>query len=123
MNPWAAGFSGPFKPAGTSTEIAVHTRMLKALVRMTSEASRTSFDSIFLPRYSGVRPTIRPAMKTARTAKTSIPYRPAPTPPGVTSPSWMRTSGTMPPIGVKLSWLESTEPVLVPVVVAANWAE
>jgi len=29
----------------------------------------------------------------------------------------------MPPIGVKLSWLASTEPVLVPVVAAANEAE
>ena len=29
--------------------------------------------SIFLPRYSGVRPTIRPAMKTATIAKRSIP--------------------------------------------------
>ena len=38
-----------------------------------SIASFTSFASIFLPRYSGVRPTIRPAMKTERTTKTSIP--------------------------------------------------
>ena len=33
--------------------------------------------STFLPRYSGVRPTIRPAMNTARIAPmTSIPYMP-----------------------------------------------
>ncbi len=44
-------------------------------------------------------------------------------PPGAISPSWISTRGTMPPIGVKLSWLESTEPVLVPVVAAANSAE
>ena len=36
----------------------------------------TSYASIFLPRYSGVRPTIRPAMNTASTTKTSIPYKP-----------------------------------------------
>ena len=43
--------------------------------------------SIFLPRYSGVRPTIRPATKTATMTKTSIPYKPEPTPPKETSPS------------------------------------
>jgi hypothetical protein len=36
-------------------------------------ASFTSRVSIFLPRYSGVRPTMRPAMKTERMAITSIP--------------------------------------------------
>ncbi len=41
---------------------------------------------IFLPRYSGVRPTIRPAMNTLRMARISLPYRPAPAPPGLTSP-------------------------------------
>ena len=34
--------------------------------------------SIFLPRYSGVRPTIRPAMNTARMANTSRPMMPTP---------------------------------------------
>ena len=41
-------------------------------------------------------------------------------PPGLTSPSIMWTSGTAPPSGVKLSWAESTAPVEVPVVEAAN---
>ena len=43
-----------------------------------SSSSRSA--SIFLPRYSGVRPIIRPAMNTARIAKTSMPYSPEPTP-------------------------------------------
>ena len=47
---------------------------------MTSLISRAS---IFLPRYSGVRPTIRPPMKTASRTKSSIEYRPAPTPPKI----------------------------------------
>ena len=38
-----------------------------------SAASFTSRAWIFLPRYSGVRPTIRPAMKIATKTKTSIP--------------------------------------------------
>ncbi|GJE68795.1 hypothetical protein CHKEEEPN_0314 [Methylorubrum podarium] len=33
----------------------------------------TSRASIFLPRYSGVRPTIRPATKIATITKTSMP--------------------------------------------------
>ena len=41
-------------------------------IRTARAARRTSFDSIYLPRYSGVRPTISPAMKTERTANTSM---------------------------------------------------
>ncbi len=48
---------------------------------------------------------------------------PTPVPPGETSPSFMLTRGIMPPRGVKLSWPESTEPVEVPVVEAANSPE
>ncbi len=103
--------------------MAVNPRIMSTSIRTANEASRTSLDSIFLPRYSGVRPTISPAIKTDRMAKTRMKYRPAPIPPGAISPSWIRTSGTMPPMGVKLSWLESTDPVLVPVVAAANSAE
>ena len=76
--------------------------------------------STFLPRYSGVRPTMRPAMNTVSRANTSMPYRPAPTPPGVISPRSIRNRGTRPPSGVKLSCIELTAPVLVPVVIAAH---
>ena len=38
-----------------------------------SEAIFISKASIFLPRYSGVRPTISPAMKTATMTKASMP--------------------------------------------------
>ncbi len=62
-------------------------------------------------------------MNTAMMALISIPARPTPVPPGETSPSFMLTSGTMPPRGVKLSWPESTEPVEVPVVEAAKTPE
>ncbi len=40
---------------------------------MASIAIFTSLASIFLPRYSGVRPTIRPAMNTATMANSSMP--------------------------------------------------
>ena len=45
---------------------------------------------------------------------TSIPYIPAPIPPGVTSPSSMLNSGTSPAIGWTLSCQELIAPVLVP---------
>ena len=63
-------------------------------------ASFTSLAWIFFPRYSGVRPTINPPMNTAITANSSIPYRPLPTPPGLTSPSIIPVSIANPPIGV-----------------------
>ena len=45
-------------------------------------ASFTSLDWIFLPRYSGVRPTISPPMNTVMMANSKMEYRPVPTPPG-----------------------------------------
>ena len=42
-------------------------------IRMTSDAIFISNASIFLPRYSGVRPTISPATNTATMANTSMP--------------------------------------------------
>ena len=59
-------------------------------------------------------------MNTVSSANTSIPYRPAPTPPGVISPRSIRNSGTRPPSGVRLSCIALTAPVLVPVVTAAH---
>ncbi len=90
---------------------------------MASDAIFISLASIFLPRYSGVRPTISPATKTATTANMSMPYRPAPTPPKTTSPSWMRNSGTRPPSGVKESCIELTAPHETAVVAVAKSAE
>lgn len=61
---------------------------------------RISRDSIFLPKYSGVRPTISPAMNTVRMTKPIMPYSPQPTPPKTTSPSIISSMGIMPPMGV-----------------------
>ena len=58
---------------GDTALIAVSTRISKGKTSTTSIAIFTSYDSIFLPRYSGVRPTINPAMNTASTTKISIP--------------------------------------------------
>jgi hypothetical protein len=61
------------------------------------DANFTSRPPSFLPRYSGVRPTINPATKTVITARTNIPYRPDPVPPGATSPNIMLSRVTAPP--------------------------
>ncbi len=52
------------RPASVATAMAVKMRMLAHGTRMTSDAIFISLASIFLPRYSGVRPTISPATKT-----------------------------------------------------------
>ncbi|CAM3770963.1 hypothetical protein POHY109586_22550 [Polaromonas hydrogenivorans] len=90
---------------------------------MAIEVSFISCDSIFLPRYSGVRPIISPEMNTARMAKISMPYRPVPVPPNTTSPSCIMTIGTMPPSGVKESCMAITAPHEAAVVMTANRLE
>src|SRR6516225_7425578 len=105
-------FSPSDRPAAISTAAGV--------VRMYSAAYFISVGRIFLPMYSGVRPTIRPPTNTVTTARIKMPYRPAPTPPGTTSPIIMLYSATPPPNGVNESWNEFTAPVEVTVVDAAN---
>ena len=107
----------------STTDTPLNTRTAIGTARRYRTTSFISAAWTFLPRYSGVRPTMRPEMNTARSTKMSMPYRPAPTPPGETSPSSMLTSGTAPPPGVKLSCEEITAPVDVPVVEAAKSAE
>ena len=75
-------------------------RQATGVARHTSTAIFISRASIFLPRYSGVWPTIRPAMNTVRITKPIMPYRPQPTPPNTTSPSSISSIGTRPPRGV-----------------------
>src|SRR5665647_164054 len=97
-------------PASTSTGVA----------RMYKETSFISRPVIFLCRYSGVRPTMSPAMNTATIATTRIPYIPDPVPPGATSPSPMLKISRPPPSALNEEWNESTAPVDVPVVDVAN---
>src|SRR5215472_7670089 len=95
-------------------------RITTGNVRKYSAAYFISVGLIFLPMYSGVRPTIRPPTKTVTMASTRMPYIPAPTPPGAISPSAMSNSATPPPNGVSESWKQFTAPVDVTVVDAAN---
>ena len=90
---------------------------------MINEAIFISKASIFLPKYSGVRPTISPATNTAIIANTSIPYSPEPTPPNTTSPNCISTIGAKPPSGVYESCIELTEPFEAAVVTVDHKAE
>src|SRR5262245_58940241 len=103
--------------------MAVPTSTSVGVVRKYSDANFISRAPIFLPRYSGVRPTMSPATKTVTTERMRMPYRPEPVPPGATSPSIMFRIGTPPPSGVYESWKESTAPVEVSVVAPANVAD
>ena len=73
VRPCGPAESRPASPAGVTTAIAESTRMPASSASTANIASFISLGPIFLPRYSGVRPTIRPAMNTARIAKTSMP--------------------------------------------------
>ena len=84
-------------------------------------ASLTSLASTFLPRYSGVRPTIRPARNTATMIYISMFRNPAPTPLKTTL-SISFDMATMPAIGLRLSCMLLTEPLEVAVVMAAQVA-
>ena len=95
-------------------------RMTTGRVRKYSAAYFISTGRIFLPMYSGVRPTISPATNTVTMARTRMPYMPAPMPPGAISPSAMSNRAMPPPNGVSESWKQFTAPVEVTVVDAAN---
>src|SRR6266542_2540822 len=60
-------------PCGSTDDAAENPRITTVRTRIESMASLTSCASIFLPRYSGVRPTMSPAMKIESTMKTKIP--------------------------------------------------
>ena len=62
------GLNTPARPAPAITAMAVPTSTSSGVTRMATAVIFISYASIFLPRYSGVRPIIRPAMNTASTA-------------------------------------------------------
>ena len=87
-----------------------------------SAVSFISRPSIFLPRYSGVRPIIRPQINTARIAYMIIFISPTPLPPNTTL-SIICSSGIIPPSGVRVSCMLLTVPVVKEVVVVVNIAD
>ncbi|KTC80332.1 hypothetical protein Lche_2352 [Legionella cherrii] len=98
-------------------------RTIKGIIKTAMEAIFISKGSIFLPRYSGVLPTISPAINTVRITSINIPYSPEPTPPKLTSPKCIIHKGTNPPRGVNESSMEFTEPLEAAVVAVVQIAE
>src|SRR3984893_8296378 len=103
---------GVFSPMESPAAVSTTT----GRVRKYKAAYFISAGRIFLPRYSGVRPTISPATNTVTMASTRMPYMPAPMPPGAISPKAMSNSAMPPPNGVNESWKQFTAPVEVTVV-------
>src|SRR5580704_1074488 len=120
VSPCGPGLKIGVWPCLVPIDSAADVRMTTGRVRKYSDAYFISTGRIFLPMYSGVRPTISPATNTVTMARIRMPYMPAPIPPGATSPSAMSNSAMPPPNGVSESWKQFTAPVDVTVVDAAN---
>src|SRR6266704_5595836 len=120
VSPCGPGLKITSWPTFVPIEMPAAVRMSTGRVRKYSAAYFISAGRIFLPMYSGVRPTISPATNTVTMARIRMPYSPAPTPPGATSPSAMSNSAMPPPNGGNESWKEFTDPVEVTVVDDAN---
>src|SRR5947208_8500687 len=120
VSPCGPGLKITSWPTLVPIDNAAAVRMSTGRVRKYSAAYFISVGRIFLPMYSGVRPTISPATNTVTMASTKMPYMPAPMPPGAISPSAMSITVIAPPNGVSESWKQFTEPVEVTVVDAAN---
>src|SRR5215467_4843295 len=120
VRPCGPGLKMGVWPALVAIDSPAAVRVITGMVRKYSAAYFISVGRIFLPRYSGVRPTISPATNTVTTARMRMPYMPAPMPPGAISPSAMLKIVIPPPNGVSESWKQFTEPVEVSVVDAAN---
>src|ERR1700729_2642120 len=120
VSPCGPGLKMGVWPCLVPIDNAAKLRISTGRVRKYSAAYFISVGRIFLPRYSGVRPTISPPMNTVTMASTRMPYMPAPMPPGAISPSAMSNSAMPPPNGVSESWKQFTAPVEVTVVEPAN---
>src|SRR5215831_13412275 len=115
VRPCGPGLKMLLCPTCVPIDSAAAVRMITGRVRKYSAAYFISVGRIFLPMYSGVRPTISPATNTVTTARIRMPYMPAPIPPSAIS-----NSAIPPPNGVSESWKQFTDPVEVTVVDAAN---
>src|SRR3984957_14113893 len=120
VSPCGPGLKMGAWPFGVPIDSPAAVKITTGSVRKYSDAYFISVGRIFLPMYSGVRPTISPATNTVTMARIKMPYMPAPIPPGAISPSAMSNSAIPPPNGVSESWKQFTAPVEVTVVDDAN---
>ena len=88
---------GPALPTADSSGASAIAAGMSVASGAMSVATTTSVISrcpIFFPRYSGVRPIIRPAMKIVSMTSKIMPYKPLPTPPKMISPICMLSMTT-----------------------------
>ncbi len=97
--------------------------MQTGLARQRITAHFISYGSIFFPINSGVRPTIRPAIKTLRITKAKNPYSPLPAPPKTTSPTCIRIMQTIDESGLRELSDRLLEPLEAAVVETDHKAE
>src|SRR2546422_11381850 len=98
---------------------------MRTITGWTRNATITSFTSlavIFTPKYSGVRPDIRPTMKTVRTMNMTMYITPTPFPPGVAWISIPLNAESM-TSGFTLDSDALTEPVVTAVVTTVQKTE
>src|SRR4029077_9029302 len=120
VRPCGPGLKIALWPMWVPIDSAAAVRTTSGSVRKYSDAYFISTGRIFLPMYSGVRPTISPATNTVTMESTKMSYMQAPMPPAAISPSAMSNSVIPPPNGDSESWKQFTDPVEVTVVDAAN---
>src|SRR5947208_16869871 len=90
-------------------------RMMTGWTRNAIITSLTPRAVIFIPKYSGVRPDMRPTMKTVRTMNMTMYITPTPFPPGVAWISIPLNAESM-TRGVKLDRDVAAEPLAAAVV-------
>ena len=96
--------------------------MAAAVAITASIAIFTSFCSIFLPKYSGVRPTIKSGDENGHDGEQEHSVQSSAHAAEDHFTGLMLNRGTKPPIGVKLSCMPMTAPQLASVVMVANRA-
>src|SRR5579871_844930 len=115
LNPCGPALFMLATPEGRMTEIAVGIRQAAFGSSTPITAHVATHAPSFLPRYSGVRPIISPAMNTAIKTWNNMQYTPQPIPPNMISPIRMFHIGIMPANGIQLSCIELTEPLSIAV--------
>src|ERR1700694_4585465 len=103
------------KPCGIRQAMAVGIRQAALGSSTPITAQVATHASSFLPKYSGVRPIISPAIKTVINTWNNMQYTPQPMPPKKISPTRMFHIGIMPASGIQLSCIELTEPLSIAV--------
>ena len=115
LNPCGPALFKLDSPCGMTQAMAVGIRATALGIKTPITAHVATVASSFLPRYSGVRPIMSPAMNTVMSTWNNMQYMPHPMPPKMISPIRMFHIGISPASGIQLSCIELTEPLSIAV--------